>query len=428
MKAFFTCFICLFSTICFGQQVDFTQFENQFITGYLSLHIPGLELSYVSGFKDIKSADSVQIQIAFFSKVQTELSAYKMGALKPEQQQDYLQISYEAEMNLQRLALEKKWLANKPVSISTEGIYTIPNGKQWYAYLLKRWLTDDVTPDQVYQFGLNEVKNVKSHIEVIRRNTRLSEEAFYQHLNDPEFFTSDPQVVQQLFEEAKDTVYHNLGRVFNLHTISPLIIKRGEAAELAQTPGYYDNDTFYYNLFNKPYNKRQIDWLFIHEAVPGHHYQASVDSAQKHSKVEQQFFYLCYAEGWACYTEDLGKEIGLYKTPYTELGKWEWDIVRAVRIPMDIGLNYYGWTNAQALAFWKANIRGQDDIAMREIARVKRWPVQAITYNYGAAQIKALRDELKKRQGTKFDIKAFHDQILNAGAVPWFMVRKDVLY
>jgi uncharacterized protein (DUF885 family) len=426
MKAFLTGIICLFSSVCFGQQADFAQFADRFVAGYQSLHIPELEMSYVDGLKDIKPADSVEMETAFFAGVKNGLSAYKINELTPGQQDDYLQIAYETGLNLQRLALEKQWLANKPDSISTKGVYNVPNGKQWYAYLLKRWLADEVTADHIYKFGIGEVKNVKAHIEAIRRETGLSEDAFYKHLNDPEFFTSDTLVVQHLFEQAKDTVYHNLGRIFNPHTIPPLTIKRGEAAMLAQTPGYYDNNTFYYNLFNKPYNKRQVDWLFIHEGVPGHHYQTSVYSAQKHSKVQQQFFYLCYAEGWACYTEDLGKTLGLYKTPYAELGKWEWDIVRAVRIPMDIGLNYYGWTDAQALAFWKENIRGQDDIAMREIARVKRWPVQAITYNYGAAQIKALRDELQKKQGANFNIKDFHDRILKGGVLPWFMVRRNM--
>jgi uncharacterized protein (DUF885 family) len=196
---------------------------------------------------------------------------------------------------------------------------------------------------------------------------------------------------------------------------------------LAQTPGYYDNNTFFYNLFDKPYNTRQVDWLFIHEAVPGHHYQISIDASQKYSKVHDLFSYPCYAEGWACYTEDLGKQIGLYKTPYAELGKWEWDIVRAVRIPMDIGLNYYGWTDAQALAFWKKNIRNQDGIALREIARVKRWPVQAISYNYGAWRIKQLKQALQKKQGAQFNIRDFHEKVLNSGFLPWFMVERNVM-
>lgn len=238
MKILFTGIFCLLSAVCFGQQADFAQFADKFINRYQSLQIPDLEMSYVSGFKDIKSADSVEKQLEFFSTIKTGLSTYKINELTPAQQQDYLQIGYETDMNLQRLALEEQWLAIKPDTVSTKGIYTVLNGKQWYAYLLKRWLTDDVTPDEIYQFGLREIKNVKVHIEAIRRQTGLSEDDFYQHLNGPEFFTNDPQLVQHLFEATKDTVYHNLGRIFNQHTILPLTIKRGQEAMLAQTPGY----------------------------------------------------------------------------------------------------------------------------------------------------------------------------------------------
>ncbi len=428
MKSLFIALaICVCPATHTDQQKNFAAFTDRFVKEYTSLNIPGLELPYVDDIKDIKSADSVNKEIDFFNAVKKEIGVFKISSLSPKQQEDYLQINYETDMNLQRLSLEKEWLAAKPDSISTKGVYTLPNGKKWYTYLLKRWLMDNVTPEQIYQFGLQEVKTVKEHIEQIRIKTGLSEDAFYKHLNDPQFFISDPAEIQHLFEKTKDTVYHNLYKVFYQQKIPPLAIKRGEARMLAQTPGYYDSDTFYYNLFDKPYNTRQVDWLFIHEGVPGHHYQISLYSAQKHTKVQDLFTYMCYAEGWACYTEDLGKQIGLYKTPYAELGKWEWDIVRAVRIPMDIGLNYYGWTDEQALAFWKKNIRNQDDIAMREIARVKRWPVQAISYNYGAWRIKQLKQALQKKQGTKFNIKDFHERVLNSGFLPWFIVERNVM-
>ena len=424
---FIAALISLWPGLNSHQQKSFGVFENKFVTGYMALHIPDLELPYADDIKDIKSADSVAKEISFFASVKKELADYQIALLTPVQQEDYLQMKYETDMNLQRLGLEKEWLNAKPDSISTKGIYTLPNGKKWYAYLLKRWLTDDVTSDQIYQFGLQEVKTVKANIERIRLKTGLSEDEFYSYLNSPEFFINDPTAIQHSFEHTKDVVYHNLDKVFYPHTIPALTIKRGESRMLAQTPGYYDSNTFYYNLFDKPYNTRQIDWLFIHEAVPGHHYQMSLYAAQKHTKVQDLFSYPCYAEGWACYTEDLGKEIGLYKTPYAELGKWEWDIVRAVRIPIDIGLNYYGWTDAQALAFWKKNIRNQDDIALREIARVKRWPVQAISYNYGAWRIRQLKQAAQKKQVNKFDIRAFHEQVLNSGFLPWFMVERNLL-
>lgn len=428
MKSLFIALLITLSPIArTGQPKKFAAFTNEFVKGYTALNIPGLEMSYVDDIKDIKTSDSVNKEIGFFRSVTKEISTFKIDELNLAQQEDYLQIKYECSMNLQRLSLEKEWLANKPDSISSKGVYGLPNGKKWYTYLLKCWLTDNVTPGQIYQFGLQEVKTVQEHIEQIRVQTGLSEDAFYRHLNDPEFFTSNPAEVQHKFERAKDTVYNNLNRLFYKHNIPALTIKRGESRMLAQTPGYYNDNTFFYNLFDKPYNIRQIDWLFIHEAVPGHHYQISLYAAQKHTKVQELFSYPCYAEGWACYTEDFGKDIGLYKTPYTELGKWEWDIVRAVRIPMDIGLNYYGWTDKQALAFWKKNIHNQDDIALREIARVKRWPVQAISYNYGAWRIKLLKHTLQKKQGNKFDIRAFHERVLDSGFLPWFMVERNVL-
>ena len=142
--------------------------------------------------------------------------------------------------------------------------------------------------------------------------------------------------------------------------------------------------------------------------------------------MQQLFFYLGFAEGWGAYAEELGKDLGAYKTPYDELGKWEWDIVRSVRVPLDVGLNYYGWTDQQALDFWKKSIRGQDDIAMREIARIRRWPAQVVTYKYGALQILHWKQELRQKQGDQFNIKDFHDRVLDHGSLPLFMVKENV--
>jgi len=407
-------------------QNSFDAFTDKFVAGNQSLHISGLEMSYVDDLKHIKSADQVKQQLDFFTSISNELKSFNINSLDASQRQDYNLIAYETNLNLERITLEQQWNSNKPSTITAKGIYSVPNGKAWYAYLLKNWLSANVTPDEIYQFGLAEVERVKQHIESIRKATKLSEDDFYKHLNDPEFFISDQADLQKRFEHTRDVIYGNMSRVFNEHSIPPLKIEKGSNNALAQTPGYYDDNTFYYNLFDKPYNKRQIAWLFIHEAVPGHHYQSSVAAATDQSKVQKLYFFIGFAEGWAAYTEELGKELGAYQTPYDELGKWEWDIVRSVRVPMDIGLNYYGWTDEQALAFWKKNIRNQDDIAMREIARVKRWPAQAISYKYGAAQIMLWKRELEQKQGKAFDIKAFHDAILNHASLPIFMVKDNV--
>ncbi|MFI5162547.1 MAG: DUF885 domain-containing protein [Sphingobacteriales bacterium] len=408
------------------QQKSFARFSTGFVSGYQALHLPDLELSYVSGLEHIGSAESVQKQVIFFKSVNTKLAAFDPAKLSAPQKTDYELIKYETGLNLERLALEQEWLKNKPAKIPAGGIITVPNGKAWYAYLLKRWVADNITPDQIYQFGLGEVKRVQGHIEDIRKRTGLSEDEFYAHLKDSSFFTSDPKEVHHAFEHTKRVIYGNLHRVFNDTIIPPLKIIRGESKQLAQTPGYYDDNTFYYNLFDKPYCKRQYDWLFIHEAVPGHHYQSSIAAATKVSPVQQLFFYMGFAEGWGAYAEELGKQLGVYQTPYDELGKWEWDIVRSVRVPLDVGLNYYGWTDQQALAFWKKNIRGQDDIAMREIARIRRWPAQVVTYKYGALQIMHWKEELQNKQGRSFDIRNFHDRVLNHGNLPLFLVKENV--
>ncbi|MDO3629057.1 DUF885 domain-containing protein [Mucilaginibacter sp. BT774] len=426
MKKIFTCIILMLTFTIADAQQKFSDFSKDFVNGYNALKLPQLELSYVSGLQHIGSIENVQKQEDFFESVKLKIAAFKPTDLTPEQKTDYQLISYETNLNLERIALEKQWLKNKPDTISKKGIITIPNGKAWYVYLLKRWVNDQVTPDQVYQFGLSEVERVKSHIEAIRKATGLSEVEFYKHLNDPSFFISDPAEVQQSFERTKAVVYSNLHKLFSQTKLSDLKIERGESKQLAQTPGYYDDNTFYYNLFDKPYNKRQVDWLFIHEAVPGHHYQFSIVSGTKVSAVQNLFYYMGLAEGWGAYAEELGKELGVYKTPYDELGKWEWDIVRSVRVPLDVGLNYYGWTDQQALEFWKKNIRGQDDIAMREIARIRRWPAQVVTYKYGALQILHWRAQLQKQQGKAFDIREFHNRVLNHGSLPLFMVKENV--
>lgn len=138
------------------------------------------------------------------------------------------------------------------------------------------------------------------------------------------------------------------------------------------------------------------------------------------------FWYPGYGEGWAAYAEEYGKELGLYQTPYEELGRWEWDIVRSVRVALDVAINYCGWNDNQALAFWKKNIRNQDDIAMREINRMKRWPVQVITYKYGASQFLLWKKKMQLKEGASFNISNFHNELLKRGALPFMVLKKYV--
>jgi len=427
LKCIYTLATAVFLTVSSSSkaQQNFTAFADKFVSGYKQLNIQDIALSYVENLNNLPDAGGVEKQQAFFTQILQQLAVFNWQSLTGQQQIDYDLIQYESRLTLQKLSLAKQWLPVKPGSIPTTGLYTLPMGKEWYAWFLKTWVAADVSPDEIYQFGLNEVERVKKHIDDIRIQTGMDEDKFYAYLNDSSFFVSNPSEIQKAFENTKRTVLQNMHNVFNVQQVPAVAIARGTNQALAQTPGYYNDNTFYYNLFGKPYNKRQFDWLFIHEAVPGHHYQSSIAAQLKLSKVQQVFYYLGFSEGWGAYVEELGKQLGVYRTPYDELGKWEWDIVRSVRVPLDVGINYYGWTDEQALAFWKKNIRGQDGIAMREIARIKRWPAQVVSYKYGAYRIMQMKQKLQQQQGDKFDIKLFHDNVLNHGSLPFFMVEKN---
>ncbi|QEC66473.1 DUF885 domain-containing protein [Panacibacter ginsenosidivorans] len=428
MKEIFIAACIFFCVSCTEAQSTkaFDDFRDSFVKGYTTLAIPELELSYADNLQHILPLNKIQQQLNFFEDAKNKLDIFETYWLTDSEKFDLDLMKFETTMNLQRLALEKRWCDEKPAVIPVNNLYSIPHGNEWYVYFLKRWLGADVNPDDIYFNGIAEIDRVKQHIEDIRIKKGLTTEQFYAHLNDSDFFINSPQQLQQSFEHVKNIVQQNLYLLFNVQQVRNVKIDRGSNNALAQTPGYYNDDTFYYNFFDKPYNKRQVDWLFIHEAVPGHHYQINIADHLSQSKVQQLFHYSGFAEGWAAYTETLGTELGVYETDYDELGHWEWDLVRSVRVIIDIGLNYYGWNDEKALATWKQYIPNQDDIAMREINRIKRWPAQVITYKYGSMLILKWKKELQDKQGNAFNIKDFHDRLLNHGSLPFFMVKQNV--
>src|SRR5690606_19636308 len=147
---------------------------------------------------------------------------------------------------------------------------------------------------------------------------------------------------------------------------------------------------FQFNFSTGRYNVRCMDWLYMHEAIPGHHLQHTYGTS------DNGYFYFGNAEGWACYVEDLGESLGLYTDPYKLLGKEEWNLVRSARLVMEVGNHYHGWGYEKAMAYWKENIRGQDQIADREIKRITRWPGQALCYKVGAVTIQRIIAQKRK--------------------------------
>jgi uncharacterized protein (DUF885 family) len=163
-----------------------------------------------------------------------------------------------------------------------------------------------------------------------------------------------------------------------------------------------------------------MGWIYIHEGVPGHHYQDYI-AAQSGNPLDM-FYYSSYAEGWAAYIEQYGRMLGAYKTPFDSYAWLQWELIRSVRVALDVGLNYHGWTDEKALSYWRYHIPDKDDIARREIARMKKWPVQVITYKYGRQVFDEFRSEIKNRK----DLKTFHQWVLENGNIPLSVLKKYI--
>ncbi|WP_298420392.1 DUF885 domain-containing protein [uncultured Kordia sp.] len=388
------------------------------------LHIADLQIYYVDNLELIQSNRNIAKQEKMFLRYKIALKSIDFEKLTKSQQLDYALVSYEIDLHLERIVLEKKWLSIKPKKISTEGLQQVPMGKEWYAYFLKKWVDAEVTPDELFQFGLSEIERVKKAMNAIEKASGLDSLEYQNYINRPVFFFNDVATIQKSFEIFKEEISPNLvGHFPKVDQLPDVYIEQGKNKAYGQVPAYYAEvrSTFYYNYFDTPFNRRQVAWIFMHEAIPGHHYQIKYEDQLEKSKIKELFSYSGYREGWAAYVEELIHEFGTYTTKYDELGKWEWDIIRSVRVAMDVGLNYYDWSDEKALEFWQQHIQGQDDIAKREIGRMTRWPAQVITYKYGVNQILQWKAQLTATlpRGKEFPWLAFHTKILQNGALPY---------
>ena len=408
-----------------NQQSDWKSIRSTFEEDFKKLKLSPFELGYVQNIEHIQNKDSLLIQEKYFQSIQKSLKKIALKSLLKDEKLDYAIIQYETALNLERIGLEKKWTELDIDSVSKNGLSTVPYGKEWYTYFLKRWVDIDVSPDEMFNFGLKEIERVESSMKIVQEKSGLDSLAFQNHIEHPSFYYNNVEDVQKAFETTKQRVDKNLENYFPfLERIPDVTIARGTNKKLAQTPGFYKfkENTFYYNYFDIPFNKRQISWIYIHEAMPGHHYQLSLEKGLPRSNIKKMFSYRGFGEGYASYVEEIGYEINAYQNIYDELGKWEWDIIRSVRVSLDVGLNYYNWSDERAMLFWQQHISGKDDIAQREIARMKRWPAQVITYKYGADKILKWKEIFKSKED--FNLKEFHKTILKNGSLPFSILEK----
>ncbi|WP_170827407.1 DUF885 family protein [Roseivirga sp. 4D4] len=373
---------------------------------FLHIHPPvTLRIDFKTYINALLGEVDVNEQLTFFESIQERLLSIEIKELSNEEQFDHQFLSFESALQIEKCRLiasaGKKKLSTEPK------IFDFPQGSIWYQYLVKKWTGSDLSMNQIYNLGLAEIERVKNHIQQLDIKEEIPSSNF----------TNNRSIIEKSIHAKLSKVETQFGKLLPKFSRMPsLNVARGRNVALAQTPAYYSNNTFYYNLFDKPFNLSDVDFLLIHEGIPGHHYQRNYHSQlyiPEHIALSPSMGFI---EGWAAYTENLGWELGLYQTPFEELSKWNWDLIRSARVVMDIGLNYHGWSDDEALSFWKEHIRGQDDIALREINRMKRWPAQVLTYKLGDIAIRQAL-AIAKTSGD-FDYLTFHRKLLSKGPIP----------
>jgi uncharacterized protein (DUF885 family) len=314
----------------------------------------------------------------------------------------------------------------------TSGINALPGGKEMYAYWVRYWTTTDRSPEEIHALGLSEVARVKSELEKVKAQVGFTGTlpAFLDYVaKDPKFapFTTDDQVLDA-YRAIEARLKAALPKFFGTMPRSKFEIRptekfRAASASAEYQPGSSDGvrpGVFYVPIVN-PGDIRTPDMedLFLHEAIPGHHFQMSIAMEKADlPRFRRYGWNSAYGEGWALYTESLGKELGLYTDPYQYVGMLLGDMHRAVRLVVDTGLHAKGWTREQALQYSVEQEGGAPEQYVAEVERYMAAPAQALSYKIGQLKIMELRRRAEKELGSKFDIRAYHDLILDEGTVP----------
>jgi uncharacterized protein (DUF885 family) len=309
----------------------------------------------------------------------------------------------------------------------------LPNGREWYSYLVRASTTTELTPDEIHAIGQREVARNLALIDEVRKGLGFAGDraAFFKHMReDPRYAFARPEDVLDAFRGLQRKVNEALPRLFDIAPKADYEVREVEAFRAAsaavasyQSPSADGSrpGVFYVNaLALQRLRTYATETLSLHEASPGHHFQISIAREDTALPKFRRFgsFNVAYVEGWGLYAESLGKELGLYTDPLQWYGHVSGDQLRAMRLVVDTGLHHKGWTRQQAIAYMLENSSMDQGDVVSEVERYIAQPSQALGYKIGQLEISRLRREAEATLGDKFDVKAFHRQVLLAGVVP----------
>ena len=319
-----------------------------------------------------------------------------------------------------------------PKARLTSGINTLPNGKEMYEDCIFAMTTTHKDPEEVYQLGLSEVARITDEMEKIKNQIGFKgtlHELFEFMKTDKQFmhFKTDKEVLDA-YQTIYATIKPNLSKYFGMTPKTPFEIRKTEDFRAASAAAQYiqgdlpsKRPGIFYVPILDPTNitNHDMESLFLHEVIPGHHFQISIQNENTFvPEFRQKYNNSAFAEGWALYTESLGKDLGLYTDRYHQLGALGMEIHRAIRLVIDAGLHTGKMNREEAIKYNMQYEPISEESATAEIERYMAWPGQALSYKIGQLKILELRDKYKKQLGNKFSIRDFHDNILKGGAMP----------
>lgn len=312
------------------------------------------------------------------------------------------------------------------------GLIGMKDGPLLYAALVEQHTTTSMTPKEIHEIGLSEVARITREMEAIKNEVGFKGtlKQFFEHLRtDPKFKFKSKQELLDTYNAVRARVDAGMPKLFNRTVKTPFEIRPiPDFIEKNSAGAYYMSGSleanrpgvFYVNTYDLPARtKPGVESLFLHEAIPGHHYQISL--SQETPSIPNFLRYggnNAYVEGWALYTETLGRDLGLLTDPYQRFGKLDAEMMRAMRLVVDTGLHAKGWSREDAIKYMMDNSSMSRTDSTAEVERYIAIPGQALSYKIGQLTISRLRAEAEKELGARFDVRAFHDQVLNTGALP----------
>jgi uncharacterized protein (DUF885 family) len=319
-----------------------------------------------------------------------------------------------------------------PDSRDTIGLSELPNGKEWYELRARQFTTTQMSPDEIHRIGLDEVARIRGEMQKIIDSLDFggSFQDFLVFLRtDPQFYFDNPEDLYQAYLATSKRIDPELVNLFGTLPRMPYGVKPiPDSIAPDTTTAYYSRPaadgsragTYWVNLYKPEVRpKYEIEVLSVHEAMPGHHLQLALQQELGDMPNFRRFMgFTAFVEGWGLYSESLGPDLGLYKDPYSQFGALTYEMWRAVRLVVDTGMHYKGWTRQQAIDFFKDNAAKTELDIVNEIDRYIGWPGQALAYKIGQLKIKQIRGRAETTLGDDFDVRAFHDELLGAGALP----------